>query len=143
MGGRAPHEIRIADGQLDIGVFSKFDSKFKFLATICFEINPYGSDLAKNSVWHTNSASYVDLDRSRPRFLSFLTKTMISMSQKPIFQKTHKSTQKNLGGPEGKAPRQERKGTRIPLDSGDASRPWIHRPCHGLGGRASPHGPPW
>ena len=32
----------------DIGVFWNFDWKFKFLGRICFEMDPYGSDLAQN-----------------------------------------------------------------------------------------------
>ena len=34
-------------------------------------MSPYGSDLAQNSVWHTNSARSVDLDRSRTQIPSF------------------------------------------------------------------------
>ena len=32
----------------DIGVFWNFGWKFKFLGRICFEMGPYGSDLAQN-----------------------------------------------------------------------------------------------
>ena len=73
---------------------------------MCFEIGPYGSDLAQNSVWHTNSASYVDLDRSRDRFISFLIDFDVQRPPKSlIFDFWKKGVQKKLGGPGGKAPR--------------------------------------
>ena len=74
------------------------------MARICFEIDPYGSDLAQNSVWHTNSASYVDLDRSRTQIPLFFLDFIISVTQKPSFLKTKKKYLKKIGRSGGQSP---------------------------------------
>ena len=83
------------------------------MVRICFEIGPYGSDLAQNSDWHTNSASYVDLDRSRTQIPSFsivFHGFHYFNDMKAHFLKNKKSTSNFFGGSGGQSPPAGKKG---------------------------------